>query len=75
MDTSAGPSEAHPAHGVRTHSLTASRAWRRARLEEGLWPLFTLCWPLFAFQFGPAASVNLGPDGCVYNPPDGYAYL
>lgn len=35
----------------------------------------SVLWPLFAFQFGPAASVNLGPDGCVYTPPNGYAYL
>ena len=35
----------------------------------------TTLWALFAFQFGPAAGVNLGPGGCVYEPPAGYAYL
>lgn len=35
----------------------------------------TTLWPMFAFQFGPSTQVNLGPSGCVYDPPAGYAYL
>ncbi len=35
----------------------------------------SVLWPLFAFQFGPATSIKLGPGGCVSLPPDGYAYL
>ncbi|MFD1189760.1 hypothetical protein [Phenylobacterium conjunctum] len=35
----------------------------------------TTLWPLIAFQFGPAAQVNLGPSGCTYAPPAGYTHI
>lgn len=50
----------------QNNSLAATLTWSSGP---------SVLWPLFAFQFGPAAGVNLGPSGCVYNPPDGYAYL
>ena len=35
----------------------------------------TFLWPMIGFQFGPSCQINLGPAGCVYAPPAGYAYL
>jgi len=50
----------------QNNSLAATLTWSSGP---------SVLWPLFAFQFGPAAGVNLGPGGCVYDPPAGYAYL
>ena len=32
-------------------------------------------WPMFGFQSSPSIQINLGPSGCVYDPPDGYGFL
>lgn len=50
----------------KNNSLAATLTWSSGP---------SVLWPMFAFQFGPAAGVNLGPGGCVYAPPAGYAYL
>ena len=50
----------------QNNSLAATLTWSSGP---------SVLWPLFAFQFGPAAGVNLGPAGCVYAPPAGYAHL
>ena len=37
----------------------------------------TFLWPMIGFQSGsgPSCQINLGPAGCVYAPPAGYAHL
>ena len=59
-------------------SATKALAIYQNGVQEGLisWTAGpSLIWPLFAFQFTAPTSIKLGPGGCAYAPPAGYAYL